>query len=93
MLKFSVESLQQVMERGGVEIGGRKAISGLLACVFSSWKVCMENFVEVGMVAAQLLELFDFLIFTAQDQSLNFVVLTKYSLSWRRSDSYLAFSP
>lgn len=81
------------MERGGVEIGGRKAISGLLACVFSSWKVCMEDSVEVGMVAAQLLELFDFLIFTAQDQSLNFVVLTKYSLSWRRSDSYLAFSP
>lgn len=68
MLKFSVESLEQVIG-SWVEIGGRKAISGLLACVFSSWKVCMEDSVEVGMVAAQLLELFDFLIFTAQDHS------------------------
>lgn len=32
-------------------------------------------------------------LYSSRSQLLNFVVLTKYSPSWRRSDSYLAFSP
>lgn len=92
MLKFSVESLEQVMGRG-VEIGGRKAISGLLACVFSSWKVCMEDCWSGNGGSSAIRTVWFLNLYSSRSQPLNFVVLTKYSPSWRRSDSYLAFSP
>lgn len=78
--------------------GMARVFLGWLLNFLHSCKTCTEVFSSSGNDGSSAIWTFDFLIIAAEDHiSLNFANVTGYilflSLSWTRSDSYVAFSP